>query len=185
MVPDYRLRPIIRVFMKPFIYSCPPAFYESVLVPVLAHVSTHSKIFLFSYYFTYYFFIIFVFYLYLLYLSYLIVCQRLSAKWRYIAHLYESGGLDEENTDTQEVIADMLNRNLTRDFVDVLKVALVGGAASDATPPDTMEQDSSGMAIDFPSSRGNSIVAEVVSELGAVVLRHPSTCHSVVLCVLG
>ncbi|XP_068966020.1 exportin-5 [Bombus flavifrons] len=154
MIPDYRLRPIIRVFMKPFIYSCPPAFYESVLVPVLAHVSTH-------------------------------MCQRLSAKWQYIAHLYESGGLDEENTDTQEVITDMLNRNLTRDFVDVLKVALVGGAASDATPPDTMEQDSGGMAIDPPSSRGNSIVAEVVSELGAVVLRHPSTCHSVVLCVLG
>lgn len=44
LIPDYRLRPIIRVFMKPFIYSCPPAFYESVLVPVLAHVSTHSKI---------------------------------------------------------------------------------------------------------------------------------------------
>lgn len=113
------------------------------------------------------------------------VCQRLSAKWQYIAHLYESGGLDEENTDTQEVIADMLNRNLTRDFVDVLKVALVGGAASDATPPDTMEQDMGGMAIDPPSSRGNSIVAEVVSELGTFVLRHPSTCHSVVLCVLG
>ncbi|XP_076292128.1 exportin-5-like protein Ranbp21 [Lasioglossum baleicum] len=154
MIPDYRLRPIIRVFMKPFIYSCPPAFYESVLVPVLAHVSTH-------------------------------MCQRLSAKWQYIAHLYESGGLDEENTDTQEVIADMLNRNLTRDFVDVLKVALVGGAASDATPPDTMDQEMGGMAIDPPTSRGNSIVAEVVSELGTVVLRHPSTCHSVVLCVLG
>lgn len=112
------------------------------------------------------------------------MCQRLSAKWQYIAHLYESGGLDEENTDTQEVIADMLNRNLTRDFVDVLKVALIGGAASDATP-DIIEQDSGGMAIDAPSSRGNSIVAEVVSELGTVVLRHPSTCHSVVLCVLG
>lgn len=112
------------------------------------------------------------------------VCQRLSAKWQYIAHLYESGGLDE-NTDTQEVIDDMLNRNLTRDFVDVLKVALVGGAASDAAPPDSMDQDSGGMAVDPPLSRGNSIVAEVVSELGAFVLRHPSTCHSVVLCVLG
>lgn len=113
------------------------------------------------------------------------MCQRLSAKWQYIAHLYESGGLDEENTDTQEVIDDMLNRNLTRDFVDVLKVALVGGAACDATPPDTMEQDSGGMAVDPPLSRGNSIVAEVVSELGTFILRHPSTCHSVVLCVLG
>ncbi|XP_011872783.1 PREDICTED: exportin-5 isoform X2 [Vollenhovia emeryi] len=154
VIPDYRLRPIIRVFMKPFIYSCPPAFYESVLVPVLAQVSVHMY-------------------------------QRLSAKWQYIARLYESGSLDEENTDTQEVIDDMLNRNLTRDFVDVLKVALVGGAACDAAPPDTMEQDSGGMAVDPPLSRGNSIVAEVVSELGATVLRHPSTCHSVVLCVLG
>lgn len=113
------------------------------------------------------------------------VCQRLNAKWQYIARLYESGGLDEENTDTQEVIDDMLNRNLTRDFVDVLKVALVGGAASDAAPPDIMEQDSGGMAVDPPLSRGNSIVAEVVSELGTYILRHPSTCHSVVLCVLG
>lgn len=111
--------------------------------------------------------------------------QRLNAKWQYIARLYESGGLDEENTDTQEVIDDMLNRNLTRDFVDVLKVALVGGAASDATPPDTMEQDNGGMAVDPPVSRGNSIVAEVVSELGSFVLRHPSTCQSVVLCILG
>ncbi|KAK2577119.1 hypothetical protein KPH14_003281 [Odynerus spinipes] len=154
LIPDYRLRPIIRVFLKPFIYSCPPAFYETVLVPVLAHVSTH-------------------------------MCQRLSAKWQYIARLYESGNLDEENTNTQEVIDDMLNRNLTRDFIDVLKVALVGGAASDAAPPDTMDQDSGGMAVDPPVSRNNSIVAEVVSELGAFVLRHPSTCHSVVLCVLG
>lgn len=154
VIPDYRLRPIIRVFMKPFVYSCPPAFYESVLVPVLAHASTH-------------------------------MCQRLSAKWQYITRLYESGGLDEENTDAQEVIDDMLNRNLTRDFVDVLKIALVGGVASDAAPPDSMDQDSGGMAVDPPSTRGSSIIAEVVSELGAFVLRHPSTCHSIVLCVLG
>ena len=44
LIPDHRLRPIIRVFMKPFVFSCPPAFYESVLVPILARVSTHSKL---------------------------------------------------------------------------------------------------------------------------------------------
>jgi exportin-5 len=42
-VPDFRLRPIIRVFFKSFIYSCPPAFYESVLLPVFAHVGPFSK----------------------------------------------------------------------------------------------------------------------------------------------
>ncbi|XP_063992665.1 exportin-5 [Diachasmimorpha longicaudata] len=160
LIPDHRLRPIIRVFLKPFIYSCPPAFYESVLVPILTHVSTH-------------------------------MCQRLSAKWQYLTRLHEERcGHDEDYpTDAQEVLDDMLNRNLTRDFVDVLKVTLVGGSTSDASPPDSSMDDSSGMAVDQttppPAVRGNSIVAEVVSELGGFVLRHPSTCHSIVLCVLG
>lgn len=114
------------------------------------------------------------------------MCHRLSTKWQYMTALYESGGLEDENSDAQEVIDDMLNRNLTRDFVDVLKVTLVGGAASDASPADSMDQDNSGMAVDQQTPvRGNSIVAEVVSELGAFVLRHPSTSHSIVLCVLG
>lgn len=42
-VPDYRLRPIIRVFLKPFVYSCPPAFYESVLLPIFSHLAPLSK----------------------------------------------------------------------------------------------------------------------------------------------
>lgn len=43
-VPDYRLRIIIRVFLKPFVYSCPPAFYDSVLMDVFKHVSPLSKL---------------------------------------------------------------------------------------------------------------------------------------------
>ena len=108
------------------------------------------------------------------------MCQRLSAKWQYISRLYDSGTLDDENTDAQEVIEDMLNRNLTRDFVDVLKVVLIGGAATDVAPPDSMEQDNG-----LPASRtGSNIVAEIVSELGAFILRNRHTCHSIVLCVL-
>lgn len=42
-VPDYRLRPIIRVFLKPFVYSCPPAFYDAVLLPIFAHLGPFSK----------------------------------------------------------------------------------------------------------------------------------------------
>lgn len=43
-VPDYRLRTIIRVFLKPFVYSCPPAFYDTVLMDVFKHVSPMSKL---------------------------------------------------------------------------------------------------------------------------------------------
>lgn len=42
-IPDYRLRPIIRVFLKPFVYSCPPAFYADVLLPIFAHLAPFSK----------------------------------------------------------------------------------------------------------------------------------------------
>ena len=44
-IPDYKVRPIMRVFLKPFVCTCPPAFYENVLVPILIPVSTHSKYF--------------------------------------------------------------------------------------------------------------------------------------------
>lgn len=42
-VPDYRLRTIVRVFLKPFVYSCPPAFYDTVLMDVFKHISPLSE----------------------------------------------------------------------------------------------------------------------------------------------
>lgn len=42
-VPDFRLRTIVRVFLRPFVYSCPTAFYDDVLVPIFAHVAPFSK----------------------------------------------------------------------------------------------------------------------------------------------
>lgn len=42
-IPDYRLRLIVRVFLKPFVYSCPPAYYEIVLLPIFAHFTPISK----------------------------------------------------------------------------------------------------------------------------------------------
>lgn len=51
-VPDHRLRTIVRVFLKPFIYSCPPALHDSVIMDVLRHVLPLSKWqTAFSYYF--------------------------------------------------------------------------------------------------------------------------------------
>lgn len=57
-VPDYRLRTIIRVFLKPFIYSCPPAFHESVLMEVFKHLLPLSKFFFCALFFTLIFIVI-------------------------------------------------------------------------------------------------------------------------------
>lgn len=50
-IPDYRLRPVVRVFLKPFVYSCPSAFYDAVLLPIFAHLAplSESRTFVFYY----------------------------------------------------------------------------------------------------------------------------------------
>jgi len=42
-VPDFRLRTIVRVFLRPFVYSCPTTYHASVLVPVFGHFAPFSK----------------------------------------------------------------------------------------------------------------------------------------------
>lgn len=42
-VPDFRMRTIVRVFLRPFVYSCPTTFHASVLVPVFGHFAPFSK----------------------------------------------------------------------------------------------------------------------------------------------
>ena len=42
-VPDFRLRTIIRVFLRHFVYSCPPAYHSSVIVPIFNHISPYSE----------------------------------------------------------------------------------------------------------------------------------------------
>lgn len=57
-----------------------------------------------------------------------IVLIRLIARGQYISALYESGESGEGINDNQEFVEDMLNRTRTREYFDVLKVALAGGS---------------------------------------------------------
>lgn len=191
-VPDYRLRTIIRVFLKPFVYSCPSAFYDSVIMVIFKHVSPSSKwkmnmfvsqmskkMYLFYYIFTYYF----------------SVLNRLTVRWQYISALYESGELGEDINDTQEVVEDMLNRTLTREYLDVLKVALVGGSlpttlnerdGSTGTLDNIMDQDDHSMDIPAQTSRSSqsAMAAEVISDLGSKLLRNSETCDPICFTIL-
>ena len=76
------------------------------------------------------------------------------------------------------MLEDMLNRTITREYLDVLKVVLVGGSSEIAY--NAMEQD------DMECTRTNTsaIQAEVMSELGTLVLRNEATCQPIALCVL-
>ncbi|TDG40520.1 hypothetical protein AWZ03_013054 [Drosophila navojoa] len=149
IIPDYRMRPIIRVFFKPFVYSCPPSFYESVLVPLFAHLTP-------------------------------LMCERLTRRWIYISSLYESGQLNGEVNDTQEVLEDQLNRTLTREYLDVLKIALVGGQigadhvnAAGGANVVAMENEEHSMD-SVPQSRASqsALLSDTISDLGGQLLRN-------------
>lgn len=43
-VPDFRMRTIIRVFLRPFIFSCPTTYHSDVIVPIFENVAPFSKI---------------------------------------------------------------------------------------------------------------------------------------------
>uniref|UniRef100_A0A182WDY0 Importin N-terminal domain-containing protein n=1 Tax=Anopheles minimus TaxID=112268 RepID=A0A182WDY0_9DIPT len=163
-VPDFRLRTIVRVFLKPFIYSCPPVFHETVLLPIFAH------------------FVPFM-------------LTRLTARWHYITSLYESGELGEDVSDTQEVLEDMLNRTLTREYIEVLKVALVGStidptanSATDAPMAGGMDQDDQSMdgtPQALTRAAQSAMTSEVISDLGGKLLRNQYTSNSIVMTVLS
>lgn len=122
--------------------------------------------------------------------------NRLTVRWQYISALYESGELGEDVNDTQEVVEDMLNRTLTREYLDVLKVALVGGTIttsltdrdnSASSALDTiMDQDDHSMDMTAPTSRAtqSALAAEVISDLGAKLLRNPGTCDAICVTIL-
>lgn len=106
------------------------------------------------------------------------VINRLGAKWQQVNELRDSGALDE-NADTQEVLEDILTRALTREYLDVVKIALIGGSL-----PDSAESEDLTMDAPPPPSR-NALATEVISELGTLLLRSEHTCQPLVLTVIG
>ncbi|XP_030378650.1 exportin-5 [Scaptodrosophila lebanonensis] len=174
IIPDYRLRPIIRVFFKPFVYSCPPCFYDSVLVPLFAHITP-------------------------------LMCERLTRRWVYISSLYESGQLNGEVNDTQEVLEDQLNRTLTREYLDVLKIALVGGQIG-ADHVGGVDRSGSGVAHvvggvgndvameneehsmdSVPQSRASqsALLSDIISDLGGKLLRNTMMSNYILMTLLN
>lgn len=133
--------------------------------------------------------------------------KRLTFRWEYISSLYASGELGEDVSDTQEVLEDMLNRTVTREYLDLLKVALVGGTITDrdhvglpgsggasggggvtsAGGTDAMDADDQSMdgsPHGVTRASQSALAAEVISELGGKLLRDPKTSTPLVMTIL-
>ncbi|CAH1159792.1 unnamed protein product [Phaedon cochleariae] len=152
-IPDYRVRPIIRVFLKAFFFSCPAPFYEVVVLPIMVHFAP-------------------------------IILARLHTKWQQVIE-FRNREAQEDNADTQEVLEDILTRALTREYLDLLKVALVGGSLTPEPNSETMETEEHSTESPTPTQTRSNLTNEVISDLGAMLLRNEKTCRPIVLAVLG
>jgi len=126
----------------------------------------------------------------LIFFSFLLVLNRLTIRWEYIGSLYENGALgDDANNDAQEVLDDILNRSMTREYLDVLKVALVGGTAGasgctelSGSSASMMDQDDHSMdALPHVTRAAQAAMqSDVISELGKKLLSVHVTCEAIV-----
>ncbi|KAL5008996.1 hypothetical protein ScPMuIL_014577 [Solemya velum] len=89
-LPDYRLRPIIRVFMKPYIQNCPKECFSQALIPVVNFVCQCVLQRLCS--------------------KWQVINQRQQ----------NSFDNEEDNAESQEVLEDQLTRQLTREYIEML-----------------------------------------------------------------
>lgn len=123
--------------------------------------------------------------------------SRLTARWQYITRLYEKGDLGEDVNDTQEVLEDLLNRSLTREYLEVLKVALIGGtlpvnnamneqhAGSLGTGMDCNDEHSMDSApATLTRAAQSAMSSDVINDLGAKLLRYPYTSSPTVMTIL-
>lgn len=118
--------------------------------------------------------------------------NHLTARWEYIGSLYENGALGDDTTnDAQEVLDDILNRSLTREYLDVLKVALVGGTAG--TPSEIndlgglamMDQDDhsmDGMPHHTRAAQA-AMQSDIISELGRKLLSVQLTSEAILVTI--
>lgn len=120
-------------------------------------------------------------------LTLILVLNRLTTRWEYIRGLYENGALgDDTNNDAQEVLEDILNRTLTREYLDVLKVALVGGSANvhqDNQDNDTM-MDHEEISMDgvphMTRAAQSAMQSDIISDIGKKLLSVHPTCVALV-----
>jgi exportin-5 len=113
------------------------------------------------------------------------VLNRLTIRWEYISSLYENGALgDDTNNDAQEVLDDILNRTLTREYLEVLKVALVGGTVTtdNENGGNMMDQDDQSMdgLPHVTRAAQAAMQSDIISELGRKLLMHHVTCEALV-----
>lgn len=109
--------------------------------------------------------------------------DRLTERWKYLATLRESPSFDEDNTDSKEVLDDVVCRHLAREYLDVVKAILTSGGGSDIAVSAFGNSENGENQNDNAAtvSKSNGHGAPQLSELGALVLQHEALGQGVIM----
>ncbi|XP_042358409.1 exportin-5 [Plectropomus leopardus] len=145
-VPDHRLRPMIRVFLRQLVISCPPDYYNSLLCPLLGPL--------------------FAYMLQRLNVKWQVINQRTSANGE-----DEEEVVCQESQVTQEMLEEQLVRLLTREVLDLLTVSCVSrkGPEPAANKEEIDEED---MMMDSVQTAAAAQPTEELTELGKCLMKH-------------
>ncbi|XP_026551333.1 exportin-5 isoform X2 [Pseudonaja textilis] len=111
-IPDYRLRPLLRVFVKPLVISCPPEYYESLICPILGPLFTYLHMRLSQ--------------------KWQVINQR---------SLVCDEDTVDDNPESQEMLEEQLVRMLTREVMDLIAVCCVSKKGAEQNNAVTADGD--------------------------------------------
>lgn len=110
-LPDYRLRPVLRTFLRPFVQHCPPELQAAIVLPLLKPV--------------------------LPFVFQKLNTKWDNFRLKY----GNSVDYETEMTEEQELLDDQLNRLLSREYLDVLAAVLLTKRGQQDTNIDSMNED--------------------------------------------
>lgn len=111
-IPDFRLRSMLRVFVKPLVLFCPPEHYETLISPILGPLFTYLHMRLSQ--------------------KWHVINQR--------SVLCEDE-IAEDNPESQEMLEEQLVRMLTREVMDLIMACCVSKKTAEHTAAPTADGD--------------------------------------------
>ncbi|XP_070696536.1 exportin-5 [Pempheris klunzingeri] len=147
-VPDNRLRPMIRVFMRQLLLSCPQEYYNSLLCPLLGPL--------------------FAYMLQRLSAKWQVINQRTSVNGE---EEEEEEVVCQESQVTQEMLEEQLVRLLTREVLDLLSVSCISRKVPEPAA-NKEEADEEDMMMDSVQTASPAQPTEELTELGKCLMKH-------------
>ncbi|XP_073338739.1 exportin-5 isoform X2 [Pagrus major] len=145
-VPDHRLRPMIRVFLRQLVLSCPQDYYNSLLCPLLGPLFTYMQ--------------------QRLNVKWQVINQRTSVN----GEDEEEEVVCQESQVTQEMLEEQLVRLLTREVLDLLSVSCISKKVPEAAAnKEEIEED---MMMDSVQTASPAQPTEELTELGKCLMKH-------------